>query len=83
MIMASLMHLHLLFQHTDGVTGTFIPYFKIIGQRILPPKKVTQLRYTKSVIVKLKQGLASLDPRLSVKITVQSFCPLDVVNYYF
>lgn len=51
MIMASLIHLHLLFQHTDGVTGTFMTYFKIIGQRILPPKKVTQLRYTKSVIV--------------------------------
>lgn len=37
--------------YTDGVTGTFIPYFKMIGQRILPPKNVAQLRYTKSVIV--------------------------------
>lgn len=51
MIMASLMQLHLLFQQPDGVTGTFIPYFKMIGQRILPPKKVTQLRYIESVIV--------------------------------
>lgn len=51
MIMASLMHLHVPFQHTDGVTGTFIPYFKMIGQRILPQNIVTQLCYTKSVIV--------------------------------
>lgn len=40
MIMASLIHLHLLFQHTDGVTGTFMTYFMIIGQRILPLKKL-------------------------------------------